>query len=262
MDLGLKDKNALVMSSSGGLGFGIAEALAKEGADVILTGRNDEKLKGCASRINAAKNGCADYISADLSDELWCAKIVKKIKKDLGTIDILIANTGGPPPGTIVGVDINIARRHLEMMLLRVAEITNFVILGMREKGWGRIVTVASSGIQQPIPNLALSNMIRSALVGWSKSVANEVANSGITCNILVPGRIHTNRVDIIDAANADKLGCSIEEVRQASFSTIPIGRYGTVEEFSSTAAFLSSCQASYITGSIIRCDGGIIKSV
>jgi 3-oxoacyl-[acyl-carrier protein] reductase len=132
----------------------------------------------------------------------------------------------------------------------------------MKKAGWGRILTVASSGVIQPIPNLAMSNTIRSSLVGWSKSLSNEVAKSGITVNMLIPGRIRTERLNQLDAAAAKRLGKSVEEVSASEQAGIPAGRYGTVEEFGSVGAFLVSEPASYITGSGVRCDGGSIRSV
>ena len=153
-------------------------------------------------------------------------------------------------------------RRQFEMMVLRVMDFTSRFVPGMRRQGWGRVLTVASSGVIQPIPNLGLSNALRSALVGWSKSMANELAGDGITFNLLLPGRIQTERVEELDAANSKRTGKSIEEIQQAARAAIPAGRYGTVEEFASVAAFLVSGPASYVTGSLVRCDGGSIRSV
>ena len=152
--------------------------------------------------------------------------------------------------------------KQFQMMVHRVIDLTNRVLPGMREAGWGRILTIASSGVIQPIPNLALSNTLRSALVGWSKSLSNEVAGDGVCVNMLLPGRIHTERVDELDNANASKSGKAVEDVREASRLAIPAKRYGDVAEFAAVAAFLVSGKASYVTGSVIRCDGGATKSV
>jgi len=147
-------------------------------------------------------------------------------------------------------------------MLIRVIEITNLCIADMKAAGWGRILTVASSGVVQPIPNLAMSNTIRSSLVGWSKSLSNETASQGITVNMLLPGRILTARLGQLDKANAERTGRTLEEVSAAEQATIPVKRYGTVEEFGSVGAFLCSEPASYMTGGLIRCDGGSIRGV
>lgn len=152
--------------------------------------------------------------------------------------------------------------KQFEMMVKRIVELTNLVLPAMREANWGRILTIASSGVVQPIPNLALSNTIRSALVGWSKSLSNEIAADGVTANLLIPGRIQTERVDELDAANAKKVGKSIDEVRETSKKAVPVGRNGEVAEFAAVAAFLVSGRASYVTGSVVRCDGGSIRSV
>ena len=147
------------------------------------------------------------------------------------------------------------------MMLVRVIELSALVIPEMKTRGWGRILAVGSSGVIQPIPNLGTSNVVRSALVGWTKSLSNDLALNGITVNMLLPGRIHTKRIDELDQALAKKTGQELESVREASRATIPVGRYGKVEEFADTAAFICSDRAGYITGSLIRCDGGLIKS-
>ena len=177
-------------------------------------------------------------------------------------VDILVNNAGGPPPGGIEAQDADTWRSQFDTMVLRLIEITNLCLPGMRDSGWGRVLTVASSGIIQPIPNLSISNTIRAALVGWNKSLSNEVAADGITLNILAPGRILTARTDQLDGGVAKRQGKTVDEVREASFATIPARRYGTVEEFGAVAAFLVSEPASYVTGGVIRCDGGSIRSV
>ena len=262
MDLGLSKKSALVMSSSRGLGLGIAEALAAEGANVLLTGRSEDRLAANAEAINGRGVGRAHYLAADLADPTSVDRLVRAANDAFAGVDILIGNTGGPPPGKMVDADLSVLSKQFEMMVLRVMALAQALLPGMRERGWGRIVTVGSSGVVQPIPNLGLSNALRSALVGWSKSLANEVAAEGVTVNMILPGRIHTERVDELDAAASKRTGQSLEEARAASRASIPAGRYGTVEEFARVAAFLASDAASYVTGSLVRCDGGSIRSV
>jgi 3-oxoacyl-[acyl-carrier protein] reductase len=162
----------------------------------------------------------------------------------------------------MIDADLSSLTAHFHQMVLRVIETSDRLLPAMRKAGWGRILAIGSSGVVQPIPTLGVSNTIRSALVGWSKSLSNDLAAEGITVNMLIPGRIHTERVDELDAAAAKRGGVSIEQAREASSKTIPAGRYGTVEEFAKTAAFLVSEPASYITGSLVRCDGGSIRSV
>ena len=262
MDLGIKGKRALVLASSQGLGLGIATKLCEEGANVIISSRVEDKLATVAKELNNAGPGTADHVVADLSEEDSAGKLYAAAKDKLGGIDILVNNTGGPPPGTVDKPDTDLWRAQIDTMLIRVIEITNLCIADMKETRWGRVLTIASSGVVQPIANLAMSNTIRSSLVGWSKSLSTEVASSGITVNMLLPGRILTERLTQLDKANAERLGKSVEEVSASEQASIPVGRYGTVEEFGSVGAFLCSEPASYMTGGLIRCDGGSIRGV
>ena len=261
MDLGIQKKTALVMSSSRGLGEGIAKSLASEGVHVLLSGRNKDRLSEIVDEIEAA-GGQADFVMADLVDPSSVNTIQLAARELLGQIDIFIANTGGPPPGILSGVDPSSLTKQLEMMVVRIVELSSKFIPDMKVAGWGRILAIGSSGVIQPIPNLGISNVVRSALVGWTKSLSIDLAGSGITVNMLLPGSLHTKRIDELDQSVAEKTGQTLESVRKASRANIPIGRYGKVEEFADTAAFICSDRAGYITGSLIRCDGGLIKSV
>jgi 3-oxoacyl-[acyl-carrier protein] reductase len=262
MDLGIEGKRALVLASSQGLGLGIATRLCAEGANVVISGRVEDKLVDVVADLNARGAGKADYVVVDLTDADAAERLYTAASEKLGGVDILVNNTGGPPPGTVDKPDADLWRAQIEVMLIRVIEITNLCVEDMKASGWGRILTVASSGVVQPIMNLAMSNTIRSSLVGWSKSLSNEVAKHGITVNMLLPGRILTGRLAQLDEANAKLLGKTVEDVSAAAQATIPAGRYGTVEEFGNVGAFLCSEPASYVTGGLIRCDGGAIKGV
>lgn len=262
MDLGIAKKRALVLASSRGLGLGIAETLAAEGVDVLICGRSKDRLAAAAEAINARGAGRAHFVTADLSDPAVGGKLEAAVADTLGGLDILVNNTGGPPPGAMSEAEPDVLAKHFEMMVLRVVDITRRFLPAMQAAGWGRVLTVASSGVVQPIPNLGLSNALRASLVGWSKSMANELAGDGITFNLLLPGRIQTERVDELDTANAQRSGQSLEAIRESARASIPAGRYGTVEEFAAVAAFLVSAPASYVTGSMVRCDGGAIRSV
>ena len=262
MDLGLTGKRALVLASSRGLGLGIAKALAREGANVLLVGRSGDRLAENCKAINAEGRGKADWVWGDLSDDGFLGTMTGAVKEKLGGIDILVNNTGGPTPGTAEEMTADKLDTFFQTMVLRVITLTNTFLPQMKEQGWGRILTVASSGVFEPIPNLALSNTLRSALVGWNKTIATEVAGSGITANMLLPGRIHTDRIDELDGANAKRQGKTVEEIRAASIKSIPVGRLGTFEEFAAAGAFLCSEPASYITGTMLRVDGGASKSV
>ncbi|MCB5202857.1 SDR family oxidoreductase [Neorhizobium sp. T786] len=262
MDLGLAGKRALVLASSRGLGLGIATALAQEGANVLLVGRSSERLAENCKAINAKGKGKADWVSADLSDADFVETMKSAVQEKLGGIDILVNNTGGPTPGTAEEMTAEKLETFFQSMVLRVITLTGAFLPQMKQQGWGRILTVASSGVFEPISNLALSNTLRGALVGWNKTLATEVAGSGITANMLLPGRIHTDRIDELDNANAARLGKNIEEIRTASVKSIPAGRLGKVEEFAAAGAFLCSEPASYVTGAMLRVDGGASKSI
>lgn len=261
MDFGISGKRALVLAASRGLGLGIARALAAEGAQVLICGRTEERLAANCADITAA-GGKADYVVADLSDDRFVSTMVEAVAQKLGGIDILVNNTGGPVPGMAEEMDEAKLQMFFQSMVVRVITLTNALLPQMKAQGFGRILTVASSGVIEPIGNLALSNTLRGALVGWNKTLSSEVAPFGITANLLLPGRIHTDRIDELDGANAKRQGKSLDEVRAASIKTIPAGRLGTVEEFAAAGAFLCSAPAAYITGTMVRVDGGAAKSL
>lgn len=262
MDLGIKGKGALVLASSQGLGLGVAEALAAEGTNVVLCGRTTEKLAANVEAINGRGAGKADFVTIDLSDSDAAGKLHSAALEKLGSIDILVNNTGGPPPGITTDPTADVWRSQFDTMVVRLIELTNLCLPAMVDAGWGRILTLTSMGVQQPIPNLAISNTLRPALVGWSKTLATEVASHGVTSNILMPGRIDTERIGVLDRANAERQGRSLEDIRESSKKGIPVGRYGKVSEFAAVAAFLCSVPAAYVTGSSIRCDGGVIGHI
>ncbi|MGR6432992.1 SDR family oxidoreductase [Rhizobium sp. PAMB 3174] len=250
MDLGLKGRKALVLGASRGLGAAIAAALADEGVTVYAAARN------------VPRDGLADGITPvtlDLADRGSVETLTARLVAE-GGVDILINNTGGPKPGPAAGQDMSAWASAFEQMALSIFSITDALLPAMIERRWGRIITVGSSGVVQPIPNLALSNGVRGAIGGWSKTLAAEVAGHGVTVNMILPGRIETDRLRELDANKAAKTGMSAEAVRKASQGDIPAGRYGTPEEFAAVATFLASKQASYVTGTQIRVDGGLVR--
>lgn len=260
MDLGLKNKRALVLGASRGLGAAIAAGLAREGVQVTAAARNGEAIAAWAGEL-PADAGAVTAESLDLSDLAAIDALIDKLIAE-GGVDILVNNTGGPPPATVVDTGRADWLAHFETMAANLFHITQRLLPPMRERKWGRVITVTSSGIEQPIPALALSNGIRSAILGWSKTLAGEVARDGVTVNIVMPGRIHTQRVEELDAANAERSGKPVETVAAAAADAIPMGRYGTPEEFANVAVFLASESASYVTGAKIRIDGGATRSV
>jgi 3-oxoacyl-[acyl-carrier protein] reductase len=255
MDLGLKRRRAVVTGASRGIGRAIASALAAEGADVIAAARNAQKLQELALQPGT---GTITAHVADMSREAD----IQGLAGELGKADILVCNTGGPPFGTAAEITDTAWIGQFEAMFLSAIRLTRLALPGMRARKYGRIMLVVSSGVIQPIPNLAISNALRSGLVGWAKTLASEVAADGVTVNCLAPGRIATDRIVEFDQARAKREGTTEEQARKASLVTIPAGRYGEADEFAAMAAFLASPKASYMTGGIIRIDGGMIRSV
>jgi 3-oxoacyl-[acyl-carrier protein] reductase len=261
MDFVLKGKTALVLGGGGGLGRAIAKSLAAEGANVAVAGIGSTSIDGTVAELKAIGGKCIGLIW-DLADLSVIDANISKIESELGPVDILVNNTGGPPPASAAGQDPALWASQFQSMVLSVIAITDRVLPGMKSRGWGRILTSTSSGVLSPIPNLAISNALRLSLVGWSKTLAREVGKDGITANIVVPGRIATSRVATLDNAKAKREGRSAEEVAAESQGTIPLGRYGKPEEYADVVAFLASERAAYITGSVIRVDGGMIPSI
>lgn len=261
MDLGIRGKTALVLGAGGGLGSAIAQTLATEGARVALADIDPEALSRVQSRIEAA-GGVAVSRQWDLADLASIDQQIGAIEKNLGPVDILVNNTGGPPPTPASGQDLQVWRRFFESMVLSVIGVTDRIVPGMRARKWGRVVTSASSGVIAPIPNLGISNSLRLTLIGWSKTLAREVAGDGVTVNVVVPGRIATDRIRFLDEQKASRESRSVEEVSRESINAIPRGRYGLPQDYADMVAFLASARADYVTGSIVRVDGGLIASI
>jgi 3-oxoacyl-[acyl-carrier protein] reductase len=261
MDLGIKGKTALVLCAGGGLGRAISVALAREGVAVAVADSDEEALTASVAQIKGA-GVCALRGVVDLNDTAALRSFVTRVSQELGGIDILVNISGGPPPSKAENVSPEQWNKHFQAMVVSMIHVTDLVLPGMRAKKWGRIITSASSGVLAPIPNLGISNTLRSALVGWSKTLASEVADDGITVNIVIPGRIATGRIQRLDEARAAREGKAVEEIVSLSTSSIPMGRYGKPEEYANVVAFLASDKASYVTGSMIRVDGGMIQTV
>ena len=261
MDLGLRGKTALVFGAAGGLGGAMAQALAAEGANLVIADVADEALAAKTKELMAAGASVMPLVW-DLADLSAIEGHFAAIEQRFGTVDILVNNTGGPPPTTAAGQPPELWSKHFQSMVLSVIAITDRALPGMRAKKWGRIITSTSSGVVSPIPNLGISNALRMSLVGWSKTLAREVGRDGITANIVLPGRIATQRITFLDEQKAKREGRTVEEVAAESTAAIPVGRYGRPEEYGSVVTFLASEQAAYVTGSVVRIDGGLIASV
>lgn len=263
MDLKLTGKRALVCGGSSGLGRGVAAALVAEGAHVALLSRDAARLRAVADDLNAAGPGRAVFAAADLGDHDGLLRAVDAAEQALGgPIEILLNNTGGPPPSGVSGLDPALWREQFETMVLSLFRLTDRVLPGMKAAGWGRILNVASTTVIEPAASLGVSNTLRASVAAWAKTLAGEVAPHGITVNTLLPGRIDTPRVKRIDAARAAAAGITPEKALADTLTAIPAGRLGTPEEFGAVAAFLASPLAAYVTGALIRVDGGAVKAV
>ncbi len=261
MDLGLRNKVALVLAAGGGLGERIAGTLAQEGAQVCLSDVDVKALEAAVEGIVKA-GGAAHAFATDLSDLGAVEAMARQVRASVGEVDVLVNITGGPPAGSMAGTAAGVWEQHFRAMVLSVTRITDLVLPGMRERRWGRIITSASSGVVMPIPDLGLSNALRSTLVGWSKTLAREVAPDGVTVNIVVPGRIATRRIRQLDETRAAREGKPLDAVVAASTASIPMRRYGEPQEYADMVTFLASRCASYVTGSVVRVDGGLIGSI
>ena len=262
MDLGITGKTALVAASTGGLGLAVARALAAEGARVAIVGRRRDRAKEIKAELQAAYGAEAAAIEADLTTPEGVEAAVAQTVADLGPVDILVLNGPGPKPGAAAALGADDIAAAFDLLVKPHHALVSRILPGMRERRWGRILAVGSSGVTAPLPNLAISNTGRAALAGYLKTLAAEVALDEVTVNMLLPGRIATDRVSELDQAAAKRRGTTPEAIQLESRKTIPARRYGDPAEFGAAAAFLCSAPASYITGVALRCDGGLIRSL
>lgn len=260
MDLGLDGARALVGGATSGLGAATAERLADEGCRVVLWSRDAERLQACAETLRG-RGAVAATVTADASAPDAAAVVVEEALAAFGGIDIAVLNAGGPPPVDPLATTADGWRDALQLLLLTPVAIATALLPGMRERSFGRIVAVLSSGIHEPIPNLVYSNASRAALAAWLKTVSRTVAFDGVTVNGVVPGRIATPRIAAIDASRARQDHRTPEDVRADSVAGIPAGRYGEPAEFAAAVAFLCSRHASYQTGALTAVDGGMLRS-
>ncbi len=254
-------RTALVLGGSKGLGFGVAEALVKRGVNVALVGRQEAALNAAEQKF-AGQPGSTVSFACDLSNRDSVSRMLRRIDERGVEIDILVLNGGGPPP--IAASDFDEAFWHAQFgaMFMSQVEVATHFLPSMRRRRFGRIIVVSSTSIREPIPGLAASNALRSALAGWAKTLATEVAGDGVTVNVVLPGRFATDRTARLDALDAADRGVDPAVIAAESQSEIPTGRYGSAQEFGAVVSFLASEEASYVTGIALPVDGGLSRSL
>ena len=261
MEFGLKSKVALVTAASKGIGFGVAKVLASEGCKVVMSSRSDAISRSRDQIVRETGNRDVYSLKADLTVKEQVDQLVKNAAAKFGPGDILAYNTGPPKPGTFNELGDADWDNGVKLLLMSAVWLSKRVLPGMERKKWGRLVFITSTTLRQPIPNLVLSNTVRLSLAGLSKSLANEYAVKGITSNGIMQGHILTDRQREIAEDTSRRTGKNIDDSMKQALADVPLGRYGTPEEIGYLVAFLASDKASYITGTMIPIDGGMIRS-
>lgn len=262
MDLGLQGKVAMVSGASKGLGFATAKTLAAEGAIVGIASRDREAIERAAADIQRETGGTVIPSAVDVRDAAAITAWAGALESAHGGIDMLYANAGGPPAGSALDFDDGGWQDAFELLLLSTIRLCRAVVPSMRRRGGGSILVATSSTVKEPLPNLALSNVMRSGVSAFAKTLSLELAKDRIRVNQLMPGRIATDRLQYLDEVNAKKAGITTDEQKARVQATIPMARYGHPDEFGKAAAFLLSDAANYITGASLQVDGGLIKGV
>jgi len=262
VELGIKDRAALVTGASRGLGRAVAERLAREGTDIVINARSPDVLDATARDIAHATGRRVVAVAGDVADEGFCNDLAGRAASELGRLDILVANAGGPPPGGVDDFTPAAYRRALDLNLMSTVQLTLAALPEMRRTGWGRIVAVTSVAVKQPVNGLLLSNTARPGVVGFIKTISRDLAAEGILCNVVAPGFIHTARVDSLMEARAGQRGVTRGDVLERITDDIPAGRMGTPDEFANAVVFLASEAASYITGHTLQIDGGMVQGL
>lgn len=262
MNLGLTNKIAMIGGASKGLGYAVAHNLAAEGALVSIASRDAASIARAVSAIEQGTGGTALGVAADLSSadgiERWHAATIERF----GGVDLLFANTGGPPAGAALSFDDKAWYAAFDLLLMSVVRTVRLVVPSMRARGGGAILIGTSSTVKEPVSILALSNVMRSGVTALAKTLSSELARDRIRVNTLLPGRIATDRLRHLDEINATSAGLSLEDQEKRNAATIPLGRYGAPDDFGRVGAFLLSDAASYITGASVQVDGGLIKGL
>lgn len=262
MDLGLKNKTAIVLASSDGLGRAIATEFALEGANVMLFSSSETKLKAAADEIEILSGRRPRFCAGDLRRPEDLKRLVEETLAAYGSVFALVNNAGGPPAGTFEQFDDEVWQNAFELTLLSYIRMIRLVLPHMQAGGGGRILNSTSSSVKQVLENLILSNTFRNGVVGLSKSLSQELGPEGILVNVIGPGRIGTSRISYLDQVRADRLNVSREEIEAEAFKNIALGRYGKPQEYAKLAVFLCSEANTYITGQTVLVDGGLTKAL
>jgi len=258
MELGLTGKVAMVAGASRGLGFAVAQALAQEGARVSIASRDAQAIDSAAGRIGGDVLALPVDVRSAADITRWAGETTKRF----GGVDLLFTNSGGPPAGAAVSFDDEAWQDAANLLLFSALRMVRAAVPLMQARGGGAILMSTSASVKEPIPNLGLSTVLRASVSALAKTLAIELAPSGIRVNQIIPGRIDTDRVRHLDEVNAGKQGISVEEAKGRAIAAIPAGRYGEAEEYGRVGAFLLSDAARYMTGATVQVDGGLIKSV
>jgi 3-oxoacyl-[acyl-carrier protein] reductase len=262
VDLGLNGKVALVAAASKGLGRAVAEGFAREGANVAICGREEASITAVAKEISAATGAKVLPVAADVTNPADITRFVETTVSEFGRLDSLICNAGGPPPGGFADLDDAAWDKAYQITMMSAVRLIRAALPALRESGTGRIISMASSSVKQPIPGLLLSNTFRLGLHGMIKTISDEFASDGILVNTVGPGRFDTDRVRSLDAGRAAKAGISVEEQRTRTQKEIALGRYGQAEEFARYVVFLGSPANTYVTGQSLLADGGLTRAL
>jgi 3-oxoacyl-[acyl-carrier protein] reductase len=262
MDLGLKGKVALVAGASKGLGFAVARALAAEGALVAISSRDEASINDAAARIQRETGAKVIASALDVRSADGIESWIKQSADALGGLDALMTNSGGPPAGATLSFDDTAWQDALDLLLFSAIRMIRSAVPLMQQRGGGAIVVSTSASVKEPVSNLGLSTVVRSGVSALAKTLAIELAPSRIRVNQLIPGRIDTDRVRHLDDVNAKKAGIPVEDAKKRALASIPMGRYGEIDEYGRVGAFLLSPAASYMTGATVQVDGGLIRSV
>ena len=261
MDLGLRDKVALVCGASQGIGFAVAEELAREGARLAICSRDAAAVDAARARL-ATHGGEVLAIAADLSSDDGIRRVVEATTARYSHVDVLVTNTGGPPVGQPMGHDWSAWTRAIELLLRSAVELTRAFVPGMRERKWGRVVGITSRAVKEPVPGLVLSNSVRAAVTGYFRTLADEVAVDGVTVNTVLPGFVDTERLRSLADSTAKAQGTTREAVYEKYRTETPSRRVGVPGEIAAVVAFLASTRAAFVTGQAILADGGSVRSL